>query len=183
MIRNRPGIVLALAALCSTPVTSAFAQAGAHAHAGPASCAAPESLPGPLAGWAAPHRPIAAAHRAAATRNALLTRGEAADVTLQQTPRVAYPVEPGKPGGSVSFGGLLAFDAAEAGTYRVALGSAAWIDVVEGGGSLVSVAHGHGPECSGIRKMVDYPLKPGRHVLQIAASGEATISVLVTKLP
>lgn len=187
MIRTRPGIVLALAALCCAPVTSAIAQAGAHEHAAPttapAVCAAPESLPGPLAGWAAPHRPVAAARNAKATRNALLTPGQAADVTLQQTPRVTYPVEPGKPGGSVSFGGLLAFDVAEAGTYRVALGSAAWIDVVEDGASLVSIAHGHGPECSGIRKMVDYTVKPGRHVLQIAASGDAAITVLVTKLP
>ena len=125
----------------------------------------------------------AAAGKARDTRNALLALGEAADATLQQTPRVAYPVEPGKPGGSVSFGGLLAFDVAEPATYRVALGSGAWIDVVEGGASLVSVAHGHGPECSGIRKMVDYTLKPGRHVLQIAASGEPRIALMVTKLP
>ncbi|WP_084465566.1 hypothetical protein [Sphingobium quisquiliarum] len=46
-----------------------------------------------------------------------------------------------------------------------------------------SVAHGHGPNCSGIRKMVDYSLHPGRYTLQIAANSEERLTLLVTPSP
>jgi hypothetical protein len=98
-------------------------------------------------------------------------------------PEVRYPHRPEKPGGSVSYGGLVRIDVPAAGTYRVALSSAAWVDLVRGGNAVTSVKHGHGPDCSGIRKMVDYPLQPGRYTLQISANGEQAITVLVARLP
>ncbi|ABE63535.1 hypothetical protein Nham_2757 [Nitrobacter hamburgensis X14] len=63
-------------------------------------------------------------------------------------------------------------DVREAGTYRVALDSAAWIDLVRGRQAVISIAHGHGPACTGIRKIVDFPLAPGLYTLQIAANGQ-----------
>lgn len=109
--------------------------------------------------------------------------GKAYDVTLQPTPAVKYAVAPLKPGGSVSFGGLFAFDVAEPGAYRVSLSTHSWTDVIEDGQALQSVAHGHGPECTSLAKMVDYVLKSGRHILQIAANGDPTLSLMVVKLP
>ena len=103
-------------------------------------------------------------------------------VSLLPTPSVHYPLQPEKPGGSVSHGGLLGFTITEAGTYRIALGSAAWIDVVRGGKPVTSTAHGHGPACSTIRKMVDFPLMPGRYILQVSANAGAGLPVLVTRL-
>ena len=82
-----------------------------------------------------------------------------------------------------SHGGLVGFSVTEAGTYRVALGSGAWIDVVRGGKAAASTAHGHGPACSGVRKTVDFPLTPGRYILQIAGNGTPSIAVMVTRLP
>jgi hypothetical protein len=148
-----------------------------------AACAAPGALPAPLAGWAAPHAALKAAAKPSATKEALLTAGKAVDATLLPTPSVKYSVAPGKPGGTVSFGGLFAFDAPEAGTYRVAINNRSWIDVIEDGAAVQSAAHGHGPDCSGITKMVDYSLKPGRHILQIAANGEPALSIMVARLP
>jgi hypothetical protein len=58
--------------------------------------------------------------------------GRAARLTLLQTPEVRYPLRPEKPGGSVSYGGLIQIDVPEAGAYRLALDSAAWIDLVRG---------------------------------------------------
>ncbi|RYY24291.1 MAG: hypothetical protein EOP62_17465 [Sphingomonadales bacterium] len=50
-----------------------------------------------------------------------------------------------------------------AGDYGIALDQAGWIDVAKAGASapLKSVAHGHGPECSSIRKIVRFTLEPG----------------------
>jgi hypothetical protein len=151
----------------------------ADTEAPPAACTAPGALPAGLSGWAAPHRPLKAAVKAGGAGKALLAPGVAFDATLAVTPRVEYPVEPGKPGGSVSFGGLFAFDVAEAGRYRVAQNGRSWVDVLVAGKAVPSVSHGHGPECSGVTKMVEYDLPAGRHLLQIAANGEAALTLMV----
>lgn len=104
-------------------------------------------------------------------------------MTLLATPVVKYSLRPEKPGGSASHGGLLGVDIARAGTYRVALSSGAWIDMVKQGKAETSVAHGHGPECTGARKMGDFTLTPGSHTLQLGANGDAQITVLVARLP
>src|SRR5690606_5716868 len=103
--------------------------------------------------------------------------------TLLQTPQVRYPLRPEKPGGSVSYGGLAQITVRKAGTYWIALGSATWVDVAARGRSVTSIAHERGPDCTGIRKMVDFPLTPDRHALQIAANGTPDVTVLVARLP
>ena len=146
------------------------------------SCAVPAALPDALAGWSEA-APLQAAGSIKQASKAGLTPGKASLVSLLPTPRVVYALRPEKPGGSVSFGGLAAFTVDQPGTWRVALSSGAWIDVVKGGAASTSIAHGHGPDCSGIRKMVDYSLTPGRYMLQIAANGADTMTVMVTRLP
>jgi hypothetical protein len=49
--------------------------------------------------------------------------------------------------------------------------------------AVKSTAHGHGPNCTGIRKMVDYPLTPGPYILQISANGQPQMTVLLARLP
>ncbi|WP_255326564.1 hypothetical protein [Sphingobium sp. EM0848] len=162
-------------ALSSAP---ALAQMGHDAEL----CKVPVELPAPLASWNQPIPLQAAADRKGAAR-AALTPGQAVAMTLLPTPSVVYPLRPAKPGGTVSYGGLASFTVKEAGTWRVALGSGAWVDVVKDGKAMESVAHGHGPDCSGIRKMVDYALQPGRYTLQMAANGEDRLALIVTRLP
>lgn len=145
-------------------------------------CAVPAAPPPGLESWAA-RTPLTAAADAARLGAATLIPGKAVDATLPRTPDVRYVTRPEKPGGSVSHGGLFALDVTEAGTYRVALGAGAWLDVLDGGKAVVSTNHGHGPDCSGIRKMVDFPLKPGRYVLQIAGNGSPDLPVMVARLP
>jgi len=139
-------------------------------------------LPPELAAWSSAI-PKKAARDAKTIAAAELTPGQAVTAALVQTVDLHYVVRPEKPAGSVSYGGLFRFGVKEAGTYRVALGSGAWIDVLMGKTALVSIAHGHGPECSDIRKMVDFSLKPGRYVLQIAANGSDSLPLLVTRVP
>jgi hypothetical protein len=140
-------------------------------------CAAPDGV---LEPWA---RPIPLTASGDPRRLAALAIGQAVDLALLPTPQIKYALRPEKPGGSVSFGGLIGIVVTQAGTYRVALGSGAWIDVLRGGKPLTSIAHGHGPDCTGVRKMVDFVLQPGRYTVQIAANGDPAIKVLVARLP
>ena len=71
-----------------------------------------------------------------------------------------------KPGGAVMIG----FKVEKAGRYGVALDQRGWIDVVpgaSGGEALKSVVHGHGPQCSTIRKIVRFDLQPGIYRLYL----------------
>lgn len=169
-------ILLASAAFLASAVP-------AHAQHQEANCpAAAEPLPAALSGWSA-RAPLAAATDKAGLGAAALTLGKGVDLALRPTPEVHYRVRPENPGGSVSHGGLAGFTVDRAGTYRVAIDSAAWIDVVQGDKLVESVAHDHGPACSGIRKMIDFALRSGAYVLQVAGNGTPAISVIVTRLP
>ncbi|HEX7783104.1 MAG TPA: homogentisate 1,2-dioxygenase [Sphingobium sp.] len=142
----------------------------------------PQLLPPPpeMASWAHPVS-VDAAKDARGLAAAGISVDQAVRATLKGTGDIQYITRPEKPGGSVSYGGMFGFVVKEAGTYRVALGSGAWIDILRGKKAIASAGHGHGPACSGIRKMVDFALKPGRYTLQIAANGDATLPLLVAR--
>lgn len=171
------GLILGAAIAAAGPVTAQNAMPKA-----PQCSAAPAPLPAELSAWSE-KAPAAAAADQAALANAVAVPGKAVALALKPTPDVKYALRPERPGGSVSFGGMLAFDVGAKGTYRIALGSGAWIDVVKDGQAAVSSAHGHGPDCSGIRKMVDFALEPGRYVLQIVGNGTPSVPVMVARLP
>jgi hypothetical protein len=82
-----------------------------------------------------------------------------------------------------TYGGFYALRVAKAGRYRIALGQRAWIDVVRGGARLESIAHRHGPACSGIAKIVAFDLKPGRHWIQLSDARAPTIALMVSDRP
>ncbi len=149
----------------------------------PQACpATPAALPAELGSWTAA-KPLAAAKDAPALPAATLSIGQAADLALSPTPEMSYVLRPERPAGSVSHGGMAQFTITTAGKYRVAIDSAAWLDVVADGKSLESVGHGRGPDCSGVRKMVDFSLAPGTYLLQIVGNGTSKLRVLVTNTP
>ncbi|MBS0583378.1 MAG: hypothetical protein JSS42_09795 [Proteobacteria bacterium] len=162
-------------ALILLTITAGAAPAAEEMPAAKPACAAEVAPSGALAPWSSPAAVTAGSEPAKAPP---LTAGKAASVTLLPTPDVHYALRPEKPGGSVSYGGLLGLDVAQAGTYRIALSTAAWIDLAGKDGALRSVAHGHGPDCTGIRKMVDYVVPAGHYTLQISANGTPRINVL-----
>lgn len=174
---------IALLFMGSALVSSALLPS-AVAHAQPAAqptCAIKASPPADMASWAAPQKMEAAGDSKAAARRALAA-GQAVTLALLPTPKVAYPLRPNKPGGSVSYGGIVRFRVDQPGTWRVALGSGAWIDVIKDGVARASTAHGHGPDCTGIRKMVDFTLEAGDYLLQVAANGDPDVTLLVTRI-
>lgn len=193
MPRRLPYILAAVCALAlATPSRAQEAApsraqeaAPSRAQATPAGPKCPEEaapLPAELAPWTAPAA-LTAATRPEDAGKAEIKVGAAVKAALVHTPEVTYAARPVKPGGSVAYGGLLQIAIAEPGTYRIALGNASWVDVVKGGDAIESIHHGGGPACSGIRKMVDYPLQPGAYFVQLSAGGDAQIGVLVVKLP
>lgn len=112
-----------------------------------------------------------------------LNLGRGATATLLPMAQVSYAVRPEKPGVPSSNGGLFAFTTPTAGRYRIALGTAVWIDVVKDGAIVASVDHGHGPDCSGVRKTVDFDLKPGRHILEVTSATSRTLQLMIVRVP
>ncbi|NHN88368.1 hypothetical protein GOB81_06960 [Acetobacter sp. LMG 1627] len=139
-------------------------------------------LPEGLRGWSSPVE-MRAATEVSGLESAVLTPGKAARVTLRRTAEITYALRPAEPGGKVSSGGMIAFDAPVAGTYRVMLNVRAWLDVVHDGKALDAVHHQHGPACSTIGKMVDFPLPAGRSVIQLSGSGKPVSEVMVVPVP
>ncbi|MDV3459343.1 hypothetical protein RZN05_20280 [Sphingomonas sp. HF-S4] len=69
-----------------------------------------------------------------------------------------------------------------AGTYGIALDQAGWIDVAPARGKpLESVAHGHGPECSTIRKIVRYKLRPGTYRVDVTRLKAARARLMLVR--
>ena len=165
-----------ISALCLA--SGAFAQGSAPRH----DCnSVTRALPAELAGWSPRGRRTATASAGAASSTAL-GLGRAAQLRLTPTPAVRYALRPEKPGELSGYGGLASFTILRSGIYRVALGSAAWVDVVRNGKAVKSVAHGHGPACSGIRKLVSFRLPPGRYLLQVSGNADPVIKAMVVPL-
>jgi opacity protein-like surface antigen len=169
-------------AVAGTLLLAGAAQAQMGDKPAPTCPADPIAPPPELAGWTA-RVAVGAAGKPDALGTATLTPGKGADVALLSVPDVTYPVRPSHPGGSVSYGGLLGFTVTQAGTYRVGIGSGAWLEVVRDRTALESAAHSPGPACTGVRKMVDFALTPGTYLLEISGNGTAKLPVLVTRLP
>lgn len=128
-------------------------------------CAATDAaLPANLSGW------TAQADGFGINRAVTLDAGDVAK--LPGVPAGA------KPGGAAMIG----FRIETAGRYGVALDQRGWIDVVPGvagGEVLKSEAHGHGPDCSSIRKIVRYDLEPGIYRLYLTGLETPSAKVML----
>lgn len=130
-----------------------------------------EALPDALAGWTED-----------AADGPALTLGAPADIAL--TVDAKFAVAPERPPDPGSHGGNAVIDIDQAGTYLIALGARSWIDVVDASGRrIASTAHGHGPACSSIAKMVSFPLVAGRYVIQLSNTGDDHARLMVARAP
>lgn len=149
----------------------------AHAHDA-AQCATVAPPPAEFAPWS-DATPLTAATTPATAQNTVLPVGTARKLTLAFASTVQNAAPPERPDPGAGKAGMVAFDVARAGTYRVGLSAGAWVEVVRDGKTTKSIGHGHGPECSGIRKIVDFELSPGRYLLQLTASSTAEVTAMV----
>ena len=154
----------------------------AAAQAASPNCPAPVAPAGEFSSWADTTE-MKAARDAAGLPQASLPLGQAARVRLLPVSELTYILPPERPAKAASHGGMIRISIAQPGTYRVALGTAAWVDAVTDGKAIASTAHGHGPACSGIRKIVDFVLEPGDYVLQFSSNAEPDTTLLVIRKP
>jgi hypothetical protein len=172
------GVALTIALVLSA--APAWAQ---ETPAAKADCSATDrALPPGFSGWSA-QTALSAAVSAAGLSRATLTPGKAVAATLSPTAQVHFVAPPGKPADPASHSGLFDLTIATPGTYAVGLGAGAWVDLLKDGKPLTSSAHDHGPACSTLHKMVEFPLEPGHYVLQVSGNADAKLPILVAKRP
>jgi hypothetical protein len=146
-----------------------------------AACTTKAPPPADMAAWAKPNARAAATEEAELVKAPLIP-GEAVVARFAPVAEIRYRVPPEKADGAATFGGLYALKITEAGTYRIASSAAPWMDVFVGKTPITSTAHGHGPECTGIGKMVDFPLQPGDYLVQFSESLKPISEIMVVKL-
>jgi hypothetical protein len=145
-------------------------------------CTARAPPPPEMAAWSSPSD-LAAASSEAGLAKAALMPGKAINARLLPVSDVKYRVPPEKADGPQVFGGLYSLKITHAGTYRVAASAAPWMDLFQGKVPVTSVAHGHGPACTGLGKMVDFPLQPGDYLVQFSESLSPQTEIMVALLP
>lgn len=123
------------------------------------------NLPAPLAAWTAPGDG--------------LSPGKAMWLRAGDPAKLAWPVANPKPGKA----SVIAFRVDTPGTYGVALDQGGWIDLypIKGKTPLKSVRHGHGPECSSIRKIVWFDLKPATYRLTVTGLQADTVKAMLVR--
>jgi hypothetical protein len=171
----------AMRGLIGAALLVAGAPLAAQDQAPAASCAAPLVAPAPWAGWSNP-APLVVAEKPGAQPFATFVPGRAVSVTLARARDVVFAVPPAKPVTATSYGGMVMLTVPAAGTYRVAIGAAAWIDMVSGGQSIASVAHSHGAPCSGIVKMVDFVLPAGTATIELSGAPTPVTTAMVVRV-
>ena len=159
--------IACLLALCAAPMP-AFAVPPAD------SCKDAPPPPEPWTSWGQSGTAIAGGEAASGPRIIL---GKPVRATLRPAAQVQFPSAPAK-SAPKSYGGLFTLALRQPARVGIALSGPAWVDVVTGEHAQSSVDHGHGPECSGIRKIVWFDLSQGVHLVQISNAPQRQIRVM-----
>lgn len=156
----------------------ALALAAAPVAPPPAACpAAP-----PFAGFEAVTSVIASPSRRDAPLP-LLALGRAGWATLAPMETAALEIPRDRPIAPGRYGGMLELRVARAGRYAIGLDSRAWIDVARGRTVVPSVAHGHGPDCGPVRKIVQFDLTPGTYTVQLSDAVKPVAVIMAAPAP
>ncbi len=129
-------------------------------------------LPRPLAAWATAYADSPTASNDDLRRPVIL-------VTVGELGRDELELPDGARAGPAA---TMNFHIDAAGTYGIALDQRGWIDVIplaKGSAPLKSVAHGHGPDCSSIRKIVRFRLEPGDYRLALTGVELPLVKVML----
>lgn len=134
------------------------------------------AFPPALSGWSQ-QTPVAAGITAGGGAN--IAPGQAVLVSLH--PAKLLRLAP-NPQAMTANGGTLTLNVAASGSYRLAIGGNAWVDLVRDGKALAPTAQARGPRCTGIGKTVDFALAPGRYTIQLTGSEAQDIALLVAEI-
>lgn len=133
--------------------------------------------------FAGPGTPLTAGRSAESAPT--LAVGRLAALTLPAQDEVRYAQPPGKTKlADGAHGGLVAFEVAEDGEYRIAISSPHWIDVVDGDRLIASLDFHGANGCAAPRKLVRYRLPAGRPLLiQFSGAVDPALRLSVTPEP
>ncbi len=169
--------LLTAAGLAGTALIPVAALAQMAPDAPPACAAMDKAVPAPWTRWTTPEQLQGGATLGTAGK---LVVGHTYSAALSASPVMSYVVPLPKPAAGSSFAGLFTLTIATAGTYSIALGNGAWIDVAPtAGAALTSVAHGRGPACTTIHKVVDFALQPGAYVVQVSGAQTSPVTLSI----
>jgi hypothetical protein len=119
-----------------------------------------------------------------AASGATIAVGQAYRIALGPGDRVAFAAPPERAPKAGSFGAALGLaEIDRPGLYQITLSDEAWLDVVQGGAALKSVAFSGQKNCPGVRKSVRFDLKPGAATIQISNSAGAAINLAIEPAP
>ena len=122
---------------------------------------------------------IGSAHATAAGGEISRSLGSAVDVALKPFASAQLPVPPERQPKPDTSAGSIAVAAGAAGSYRIGVTEAAWVDVVQGGRYLEPTSVGGTGECAGLRKSLTVDLGAAAFVLQFSNAARAMLTVTV----
>ncbi|HEX7741012.1 MAG TPA: hypothetical protein VF442_01045 [Sphingobium sp.] len=160
--------IACLLALCAASIASMGAAKPADI------CKGAPSPEEPWTSWRQSGNAIAGGESGSVAR---LILGKPVVATLRPVSQVQFAVKPAKIQPK-SHGGLFTLALKDAARVGVALSAPAWVDVVTAQHMHTSIEHGHGPECSGIRKIVWFDLPPGVHLIQISGASAREVRIM-----
>lgn len=111
--------------------------------------------------------------------------GKALQLKLQPQAAAALPVTPQKPPRNATpFAGTLAVGAPAApGSYAVAMSAGGWVEAIQDGRSLRSVAFSGATGCSGLRKIVVFAIEAKPLTLQLSDVASELITIAILQAP
>lgn len=137
-------------------------------------CANPAPLAEPWTSWTQSGEAVAGTQAFGAPS---LILGKPVTASLTPADHVQFAAPPAK-GAAEGYGGIFTVALKQPARVGIALSGPAWVDAIDGTAALASIDHGHGPDCSGIRKIVWFDLAAGRHIIQIAGSKTQDIRIM-----
>jgi len=107
----------------------------------------------------------------------------AATVTLLPFAEVRLPIAPERaPKSNNTFAGFIEASApAQKGTYKITLSSEGWIDVVQSGERLKSIAATGATGCDGVRKSVKFELAKAPFTVQLSGIEANSVGVAISR--
>jgi len=132
--------------------------------------------------WSLDHEKELLAKPAAIASGGAATLGAGENLTLAAQNAAKLPQSPSRPAKFPnSYAGFVTLAApASAGTYRVTITHAAWIDVVQDGHVLKTTDHTGAIGCAGLAKSVKFNLAATPFTVEISSSTAPAVTFVVT---
>lgn len=141
-------------------------------------CTAVVAPPPEFSGWVS-SRALTSVAAQARLASATFDTGVAIDLRLHPDGQVTYISLPKGAGEAGSYGGLAQLHVEHAGIYKVGIGDFAWIDLTRDFKPMPTLSFGHGPECTGIKKVVIYGLEAGDYAFEVSGEKAPSLRVIV----